>query len=256
MKNSNHTSSPGLRFREWPAGHPIIVKDRDALEAMILWLESNVTLAARPLASLSADPDDNSMREALGHSSFDSLALALHRKAALYADDLGLRRFALSSGVASFSTASLLIGLAEGSAITSADAGQHLLSLVQMRYARVPMSQDLIRRMIQSMDSNRLAGALGANLGPPAFSPQAAGRLCAKALKWAATEAILMQSLAILTTAILNGMASHWPKPLCGYALLRGAIEEMSLLPRQLDIVKTTCRDFSKSDSNLIGRGH
>jgi hypothetical protein len=191
------------------------------------------------------------VREAIGHSSFDSLMLATHRKTPLYADDLGLRRFALHGGATSFSTASLLVGLAEAGAIDVNKAGESLLRLVQMHYARIPMSLDLVKRVITSIEGNELLDALSANIAPPAFTPQSAGRLGAQALKWVATEALLSRSLGVVTKAVLTAMARHWTKPLCAYALFRGAVEEMSLLPRAIGTVGGACREFAKLDHDL-----
>ena len=71
-------------------------------------------------------------------------------------------------------------------------------------------------------------------------------RLGAQLLKWAATEAIVSDSVGDLSGMLLASMARYWPKPACANALLRAAVDEVLLLPGAYDDVKRACLSFVK----------
>ena len=81
------------------------------------------------------------------------------------------------------------------------------------------------------MNGTARLDAIATTLVPGSFTPQTAGRLAAQPLKWVATETIIGDSLPDLTGLFLNAMARHWSKPMCSAALIRGAMEEVPLLP-------------------------
>lgn len=247
-------TGPGLQLHEWPAGHPDLVRRRDALKALLDWIDTHVHLEPRPLASVVVGAEESS-RDVVGHSSFDSVALASSRGAAMYADDLGLRRIGQVESVPSFSTPSLLIALAQTGTMSADDTNERLGRLSVMRYTRIPLSLELLKQLVRSMGGSERIEAISANLAPPAFTPLAAGRLGAQLLKWATTDAILPDSLYDLAAVVLTSMASHWPRPVCAHALLRAAVDEMSLLPVPYDVVKKACVEFSKVDHKLRIRG-
>ncbi len=248
------TDGPGLRIHEWPAGDPTLVEQRDRIRALTIWLDSKVTFEARPLESVEADSERSSGRELIGQSSFDSLALARYRRATLYADDLGLRGFGLHMNVPSFATPSLVVGLGEAGVLSPDSVAHRLLQLVLMRFVHVPLTLDLSKRIVGTLKGEALVQALSANLLPPVFTPQDGGRLGAQTLRWVSTEAILSNTVATITRQWLEAMAVHWPKRLCSYVLLRAAIDELSLLPQALDVVKGVCTEFAKPQFVLTGR--
>jgi hypothetical protein len=242
-------TGPGLQLHEWPAGHPDLVRLRDDLTTLLDWIDTHVTLEPRPLASVVVGQETS--RDLLGHSSYDSVALAIEHGAALYADDLGLRRIGHADGVPSFATPSLLIAWARSGEMSAGDQSEHLHRLISMRYTRIPLSLELLKQLVRSMSGRERIAAISSNLAPPAFTAEAAGRLGAQLLKWAATEGILPDSLSYLAEVILASMASYWPRPVCAHALLRSAVDLMSLLPGPYDTVKKTCIAFAKPDHKL-----
>jgi hypothetical protein len=194
---------------------------------------------------------EESSRDFIGHSSYGALALAVEYGAALYADDLGLRRMGNADAVPSFASPSLLIAWMQVGRIESDDANGRLRRLIAMRHTRIPLSFELLKGLASSMTGSERHEAIGVNLAPPFFSPQSSARLGARLLKWAATDAIVPQSLRDLTETLLVAMACHWPKPVCAHALLRAVLDEMSLLPAQYSTVKTVCIAFAKTDPSF-----
>lgn len=242
---------PGLQMRQWPAGDPMLVSIRDRRKALVEWLEANATFEPRPLASIESVTGEDSGRNVMGASSFDSLALAIDRCVPVYADDLGLRRVGIADNVASFSTATLVIGLRQSGEMTPEAANAALMRLIELKYWVVPLSLDLLKEIVRSMEGTARLEAIATTLVPGSFTPQTAGRLAAQLLKWVATETVIGDSLADLTGVFLNAMARHWSKPICSAALIRGAMEEMSLLPMAYDMVKRVCVQFSKQEPTL-----
>lgn len=115
-------------------GHVLGRTPYQSVNEQLAWAE---TLHVEPrLDSIKpvGSPEDD-IRNHLGRSSFYAAILAEKLGAALYADDLGLRRLALGGAVAtSFSTLSLLVGLAERGTITAEQRDENLLRLVLARF--------------------------------------------------------------------------------------------------------------------------
>jgi hypothetical protein len=153
--------------------------------------------------------------------------------------------------VPSFSTPSLLVAWAQSGEMSADDANEHLCRLIEMRYTRIPLTLELLKRLVRSMTGRERLEAIGRNLAPPAFTPQSAGRLVARLLKWASTDAILPDSLRDLADVFLASLAFHWPRPACAHALLRAAVDEISLLPGPFDTVKKACIAFAKPDPKV-----
>jgi hypothetical protein len=120
-----------------------------------------------------------------------------------------------------------------------------------MRYTRIPLSLELLKRLVRSMAGSERIEAISGNLAPPSFTAHAAGRLGAQLLRWAATDAILPDLLSDLAGVVLASMACHWPKPVCAHALLRATLDEMSLLPGPYETVKKACIAFAKPNHKL-----
>jgi hypothetical protein len=151
-----------------------------------MWLEQHCHFEPRPLESISGKTQEAKTRELIGHSSFDSVAIAIHRENAMYADDLGLRGLLAASHEDSFSTVALLIGMAESGEITREDADTRLVRLLQRRYFVVPMSSALLQAIVTQMTGSELVSAI-AHMAPPAFSLERAARLSAEAVRSVAT---------------------------------------------------------------------
>lgn len=130
------------------------------------------------------------------------------------------------------------------------DANERLYRLTKMRYIRIPLTLELLKLLVRSTTGRERLQAIANNLAPPAFTLHAAGRLSAQLLKWAATEAILPDSLSDLADVLLASMASYWPRPACAHALVRAAVDEMSLLPGPCDAIKKACITFVRPEHN------
>ena len=234
------SDGPGLQLREWPAGAPALVARCDGLRARIDWLENNAEVVPRPLEALTAaNATVEGTESALGRSAYCCVELAVHDRATLYADDLGLRRIAGADGGRSFSTIALVEGLAQAGSIRRAEADEHLLWLAAHRYNAVPMTTGLMRAALRSLRGTQLVDVL-ALAGPPAMQLDAVAKMGAAVLKWMATNPV-GASLAAATEALLAAMARHWGPQGAGYALARAATDEFLLLPRHLAPILAVC---------------
>jgi tetratricopeptide (TPR) repeat protein len=242
---------PGLTLHKLAAGDPDVLRHRNDLRTLIAWVDAHVTLEPRPLGSVAVFGAEESSRDLFGHSSFDSVALALARGAALYADDLGLRRVAQADGVRSFSTPSLIAAWKQSGELAHDEANELTHRLIGMRYSRIPLTLELLKRLVRSTNGRERVEAIKNGISPPAVTLQAAGRVGVQLLKWAATEAILPDPLGDLTEVLLTAMAVHWPAPACAHAVLRAAVDEMSLLPAAHDAVRSACISFVASRQAL-----
>jgi predicted nucleic acid-binding protein len=234
-------SGPGLQLVEVRPGDSYVIARRDKFRELVKWLEQNVKIAPRPLNAIgAAESEDEQLREMIGASSYDSIALALELKATLYADDLGLRALGMQSNVPSFSTIALLSGMVESGEISRRDGYEKLLALAELRYTVVVPSVELIPYALESGSRKGLL-ALLSNVGPPYFSLQDAARLGAQAVRAAATIEVQTMSIRHVTEMVLDRMAAHWSRPLSAQLLLRSAMDQLALMPRQLNEVNAVC---------------
>jgi len=110
----------------------------------------------RPLRAIGAPGSgEEELRRIIGKSSYDGLELAKTFGAALYADDLGLRRLLQPTGCGSFSTASLLRALAAKKLISADARDRQLLGLIARRHAFIPPTVDLLDSAIRLASGDR-----------------------------------------------------------------------------------------------------
>src|SRR5207245_549566 len=119
--------------------HPAMLKVTERIAAQLDWVRSNAASQPRPLETLGPmGADEGRAREAVGESSIDSVRLAEHRRAVMYADDLGLRKFIVRGGPArSFSTPGLLAALSDRAIITADLRDRKLLELITFSFATI-----------------------------------------------------------------------------------------------------------------------
>jgi tetratricopeptide (TPR) repeat protein len=239
----------GLSMMSLDANDPRLVTRYESVNEQLVWAQT-LRVEPRPLESIrsSGSPEDK-IRDRLGRSSFDAAILAEKLGMALYADDLGLRRLGSGKPVAaSFSTVSLLLGLAERGAITGEQRDENLLRLVLAHYVFVSPTAELLDLAVRREPVNgraTLAQAL-ALLAAPTISATEAARMAVAVIKAAAVRSIQTISIEALTGLALNAMATRWRMPLCASLISNEAGEQLRLLPQHQESVRRTCAGLSR----------
>ena len=230
---------PGLDVREWEPGNPELVRERDGLRERVRWVETHARVAPRPAEGLTMDSAGERSERTVGRSSYCAAELGIHGET-VYADDLGLRRIVLASGGRSFSTITLVRGLAEEGRMSPEEYSRHALWLAQHRYFGVPMSTELVCRAFREWSPGKVREALMVASSATA-GLDAAAKAGASALKWMATNPVGV-SLGVATRVIVEAMAHRWGRDGAGWALARSTTEEFVVLPRQLATILKECR--------------
>ena len=210
------------------------------------WLTAFARLEVRPLASVHAPGSrEEEARESLGHDSYDAIQLAAALGSALYADDLGLRRFATPLGVASFSTLSLLTALVDRGLLSPDQRDRHVTTLVGMHYAQAAPTPALLRLALRTDTDEQtrqlVFGLLGAST---LIAPVDSARMAMTAIRETALVNVRTWSAAQVTHYALNGMARGWQPRLCADAMVRAAREQLRFLHDDLTMVLRSCREF------------
>lgn len=239
---------PGFQMQEVEANSPMLVRRRDNLQALVSWLESSVTVKPRPLSMVfDTGSDEGNMRELIGHSSFDAVALTLDLDGALYADDIGLRRVLIQQKRArSFSTIALVQALAGRQALTPADRDALLLRLINTNCSYVLPTTDLLIAAVSqplpmTVASLQRAFALLATVP----TPQAA-RMAGATLKAFALRQFTAVPIEVLVDLVLKAMHSRASMPLCVHLLMQAVEFEFRLLPIDRERVRRACAAASK----------
>jgi tetratricopeptide (TPR) repeat protein len=240
----------GLQLHELAPGHPHLIEQLKIARLLLDWLKASVRIEPRPLPTIGAigSPEEQ-VRDFIGNSSADAVALAQHLGATMYADDLGLRRLLpRNERGRSFSSIGLLRALAERNFLSRNERDRHLLTLVTRHYRFVLPSRELLSealRQITELGYTNVQHVFNL-LGGPGVIPGDAARIVAQVIKALVTAPIQMSSVERVVQLALNGMATQWPASLCSQLVARAAADELILLPHQLRIVRQVCADFSR----------
>jgi tetratricopeptide (TPR) repeat protein len=231
----------GLSMTSLPANDPGLVLRYEVVKEQLAWVELQ-RIEARPLESIRpVGSAEEEVRGFLGRSSYDAVVLAQRPNAALYADDLGLRRLSLSGGQPeSFSTVSLLVGFAERGLITGEDRDRQLLRLVLSHYAFVSPTSELLDLAVRQEPTNgrpalQRAFAL---LATESITANEAARIAIAVIKAAALRAIKTVSIESLTEMALKAMAARWKMPLCLTLVSYEAGQQLRLMPQHQESVR------------------
>jgi hypothetical protein len=234
----------GMSMTDLPANYPGLVRRYEVVLEQLAWAESQ-TVEPRPLENIRpAGSREEEVRGYLGRSSYDAVILAQRPDVALYADDLGLRKLALSgSPVASFSTVSLLVALAERGLISGEERDHNLLRLVRGYYAYATPTSELLDLAVREepehgMGSLRQPFAL---LAATSVTANQAAQIAVSVIKNAAFRSIETVSIESLTELALRAMAARWQMPLCISLVSQEAGEQLHLLPQHQEAVRRTC---------------
>jgi predicted Zn-dependent protease len=242
------SSGAGLAVTKLEAGDASLVHRRDRLREILAWLEHSATLVTRPLETIpAAGSKEEEVRGHLGRSSYDAAALAKHRGAPLYADDLGLRRFApVGDPHGSFSTVSLLEGFAERGALTASVRDRHLLSLVVANTGQVAASRELLLEALRRSDEIGREGLekVFRLLATSDLTAAAAAHMLVLVVKDQSLAAVQLAPASQIVTLGLGAMSETWPIRLCIQAVAHATSELLTILPQPRREVIEACKDF------------
>ena len=239
----------GLTFTEIPPDHPVMLKVTEHIGAQLDWVRANATVHPRPLEKLgSMDEDEAQAREVVGDSSIDAVQLAEHRHAAMYADDLGLRKFIVRGGPArSFSTPGLLSALSDRAIIAADVRDKKLLELVTFSFATITPSVGLLLQAVQDIAQfppSKLRTVFRVLTAPPTNLAEA-GQILARVGKRLFTAPVQVRQLSDVMAVGLEAMAEGWPRTACAAALIQGARTEFSLLPVVVREIEQQAKAFA-----------
>lgn len=242
------TGTRGLAITEWPADHPMLVARRDALRELVDWFDANVNVMPRPLEAFD-DPNRLSMelRASLGDAAVDAIELARHTPAALYADDLGLRRIAYQQQSGSFSSIALLQVLAERGAITPIRRDSLLVRLVEHRYHVVRPTPELLAEAAKPDKSPAARRAAYDALANGALDLVDAARTLVGAIRVASIQPIRTTTTEEIVRLGLEALTQAFPLGPTIQLLLRFGESGLALLPEQLQSTRDTCAAFQRA---------
>jgi tetratricopeptide (TPR) repeat protein len=239
----------GIRIDDVPAGDERLRERLRRLESILGWLLANVQIEPRPAAWIK--PEDSTptgVRQMIGKSSYDALVLSTHRGTSLFADDLGLRRFALvDERPRSFSSVMLLRVLAERALMSAATRDRLLSTLASRNYLAVPPSPGMLLAALHSdpplahADLVRVFASLSRPGVNPAGSAAVIGLIC-RAVALEPVQVVATEHVAELS---LDALGARVPRPLAATLVERAVSETLKLLPRDLEAVRSACARFA-----------
>jgi len=251
----------GPHIQDVPSNDPRLAQALEAAEESLDWVNSRARKDPRPYKAV-FEPGSamEELRERIGPASFDALALAEAGVGALYADDLGLRRYTIGGGqrVDSFSSVSLLHALASKGSLASAARDRHLADLTLGGFAFIPPSEgtldEAIRRM-PGLGSDGFARLLSP-LGGPLVTAYEAGALAAHAVRTAATATIQTVAVELVAETAIRAMANRWHQAVAARLVQQHSERELRLLhPQYLKGVTRICTQLAAASVATIGPG-
>ncbi|HEU0077507.1 MAG TPA: hypothetical protein VFQ76_07640, partial [Longimicrobiaceae bacterium] len=250
------STDAGLAVTKLEAGDVRLVRNRDRLRESLAWLEAKVQIVTRPVETIPAvGSEEEEVRDHIGRSSQDAVALAKHRGAVLYVDDIGLRRF-FPSG--SFSTISLLQGLVERGVLNSDARDHHLVFLVTRHIGHVAPSKELLNEALRrsgELGHEGLATVFGLIAGP-GLTVLTAAQIVVQVVKAQVSATIRLAPTSQIVSLSLDAMSVVWPVRLCIQAMAQVAADELVLLPHTRQEVADACLEFLKQALGTIANGH
>jgi tetratricopeptide (TPR) repeat protein len=252
----------GITLTQLEAGDASLVDRRDRIREILDWLGYSATLVNRPLETIpAAGSREEEVRDHLGRSSYDAAALAKHRGAVMYADDLGLRRFVpVQNPHGSFSTVSLLQSLVERGALTASMRDKHLLTLVARNTGQVTASPELLMEALRRSDEIGRKGLMKAFwlLATSNLTVAAAAHILVQVVRAQALAPIQLVSASHILSLGLGAMSEAWPLRLCIQAIAQATSELLIVLPQLRTEVIEACKEFMTPAVGGIdsGRSH
>lgn len=238
-------SDRGVTLQSLEADHPILVNERDSIQTLLNWCETNVTFLPRPLETFN-DPRMKRLetRTGLGDSSNDALELAMFSPGILFADDLGLRKVGNALDVASFSSVSLIQVLAEEQALPARERDRLLVGLAERHYCVIDVSPEILLEGLAPGRPVQTTREVFSMLAAPHLDVHSAARTLVRAIKIAALQDVKTTTPGRVANEGLEAMVLRFAAQVAVQAVARAAEGELALLPRELQIVRSICVAF------------
>ena len=242
------TGESGLSAHEIPAGHPALVRQRDDLRSLLAWFDERVEVRPRPLEAFGdSGGSDEEIRAHVGYASHDAVELARVEGATLYADDLGLRVAVATESVPSFSSAALVSELSERGAISVADRNRLLVDLVERHYVTVRVTAEMLVESLRGTRKQSSAGVVFSALAASVGSTEEGATIVMQAVKRVALQRIATRSTHEITRLGLEALGWRFSMLEAVQALERAAVDELTLLPKELHAVHAVCQEMRQS---------
>ena len=237
----------GLTAHTIPAGDPALVRRRDDLAEDLRWLDANVDLQPRPLEAFREHGSATSeWRSEVGTASHDALELARSTGAALYADDLGLRKLANADGIRSFSSVTLIRELSDRGAIRTEDRDRLLVDLLERRYAVVRVTPEVLTESLRKTRSHSTVGITFAALAVSVPALPEAADILMQVVRQEALKPIRTRSTGEIVRRGLEAFASRFSLFETVRAVEKVAAEQLALLPEAQQAVQAVCKEMRR----------
>lgn len=241
------TDDGRLVLDEIKAEDPRLVAEEEAITAVHEWLAANAQILPRPLEWLGKEEED--IREKIGRSSYDALELTASLGLPLYADDLGLRRFALfDKPMKSFSTVTLLQAMTARGLLPTEERDDLLMQLVIENHAFVRPTADIIQAAIErtpTLSGEQLQRIFGL-LGQQGLTLGDSAAIAVSVIKRQVTGSVQRLPTPKLTDLAMEGMTRQWPVTAVAGAVQSVARAQMALIPQHLSVVEEASREWAK----------
>jgi tetratricopeptide (TPR) repeat protein len=241
----------GFAMFELEPNDPTLVATRDEAGETLAWVMRDVQRLPRPLESMTSVVDEEinlgrrAIREEIGAASLDAAALAEHGYGTLYADDLGIRRFAVSGVTVptSISTVTLLDGLVTRGLLSESERGRIHADLVLAGYVHIPPSDQLLLEALHRMPGLGMSSfrTLFDTLGGPLMTMPAGAGMVATVLRKTVEQAIERATLEQVTEACVLALAKRTPRATAAAVVRLLGRRELHLLPHHLARLERVC---------------
>jgi tetratricopeptide (TPR) repeat protein len=251
LKNIGSSSS-GFSLVDIPAGDGRLIERRDRALRLLDWFQESVAIEPRPIEAITLTAaDETEEREIIGADSMDAVDLARYGQAAMYADDLGLRRFFVPGAKGrSCSSVGVVRALADRGALTNRERDELLLSLVEMRYGAVPVTVDLLEAAVRRSVKNALAlRRVFTTLASADVSLDETARVIAQFLHRLLTAPVQLFGVAEATQLALRAMAPRWGSRSVAIAIRKAVRDALYLVPETIREVEGECEVFEREDA-------
>ncbi len=243
----------GFALRKVEPGDTTLTTRRDALHALLSWTETHVRLDPRPADTVGTPGSEKEeLRENFGASSFDTLGLPPQAGTVLYADDLGLRRFAPAD--ATCSTVTLLDALVERGVLGGQERDEYDLEMVLRRVVTIRPRPELLllalRRATLTPAQLELVFDL---LAAPLLTLAEAASIGAAVIRGAREGIFQRYGTREVTRLILLSMRKGFKGPQAPIALRRATESKLQFLPNDLAEMQAVCAEATAHAADIAG---
>jgi len=214
-------------------------------------ITSRATVRLRPIASIAGSADDDGVRQLLGSSAVDALALAHFENGVLIADDLGLRRLEYrGTRVVSTSSIALVYALNALGILSGDGSHRMLLELQRRRIAAIVPSAELLAFLLTHIEDYTAADVRTTfeSLTIDGISLADATTSVAKSIRAVVGTDITRVSVSSVVAFALQALSTKWPADAVKRELIGGVKQTLALAPMTITEVERACREWRSSN--------